>query len=110
LLSQTALATRLPRMMVDLEEISGLRPKRIDAYAARRLPAIATVLSTAGSAVPLRPPVHLDVGQIVTLLERVAANLRSGRIQIAPTSPEIILREVFFESRMTRDTGGRPMA
>jgi len=89
-------------MMVDLEEISGLRPKRIDAYAARRLPAIATALSTAGSAVPLRPPVHLDVVQIVTPLERVAAHLRSGRIQI-------VLREVFFESRTTRDTGRRPM-
>jgi len=93
--SLTALATRLPRTMADLEGIPGLGPKRIEAYGARILQAISTVLGTAEPAVPLQLPTPPEVEQIVTLLEQAAADLRSGRAQLAPGSLETVLRAVF---------------
>jgi len=94
--SLTALATRLPQTIADLAGLPGLGPKRIEAYGARILQAIATALETAEPAVP-QPPTQPDVGQIVTLLEQAAADLRSGRVQLAPASSETVLREVFPE-------------
>jgi len=97
--SLTALVTRLPRTMADLEGIPGLGPKRIEAYGARILHAIYTALGAAGPAVALRvqPPIQPDVGQLAILLEQAAAELRSGRAQLAPASSETVLREVLPE-------------
>jgi len=105
--SSTALVARLPRTMADLEGIPGLGPKWIEAYGAPILQAICTALGTTGPVVPLppQPPIQPDVGQLVTLLEQAAAELRGGRAQLAPASSKTVLRDV----SSTGVLAGRPM-
>ena len=100
--SLSALAARLPRTMSDLEGIPGLGPKRIQAYGARILDAIE---AATGAAIPdaLAPPeaaVHhllkssetVELPHLPTLLEHVAKELRAGRYQLNPASPETTLQ------------------
>lgn len=91
----TALAARLPRTMSDLEGIPGLGPRRIEAHGERILEAIQTAL---GTSTPIqkegKPSVTVEGEDLPALLERLARDLRSGCLQVAPDFPERVLQEL----------------
>lgn len=95
----TALAARLPRTMSDLEGISGLGPRRIEAYGERILEAIQTALGTStpiqkAASEERRPSATVEGQDLPALLEGIARDLRSGRVQVAPVLPERVLQEL----------------
>ena len=95
----TALAARLPRTMSDLVGIPGLGPRRIEQYGERILEAIQSAL---GTSTPIekaasgegRPSWTVEGQDLPGLLERLAKDLRSGQVQVAPVLPEHVLQEL----------------
>ncbi|WP_034345326.1 DNA helicase RecQ [Deinococcus misasensis] len=95
----TALAARLPRTMSALEGIPGLGPRRIEQYGERILEAITTALGTStpiqkAASEERRPSATVEVQDLPGLLERIARDLRSGRVQVTPFLPERVLQEL----------------
>lgn len=95
----TALAERVPRTMSDLVGIPGLGPKRIEQYGERILDVIQIAL---GTSTPMekaaseegRLSATVEGQDLPGLLERLAKDLRSGRVQVASVLPERVLQEL----------------
>jgi|GEM_PF-26760 len=98
----TALATRVPRTMAELEGIQGLGPKRIEAYGEQIVEAIDAVLkapsgaqrATQEASVRSKPP---EPQRLSTILERVAQELRMGHSQLTSISATEVAGGLFHE-------------